>query len=295
MRIWLPNAALLKSIREAIELVQGIAASNFDDALTLALFGFSDSYDNALTLFMNSEDILSMYLVTKHTLRNQKTPEAIEKMRKLKNRIKDECAAGDLDELLCLRLRAFNHASAYQRLLELYGSVDPLALADAFISYNHERHALKLLETYHPRTPREALHELTVFRRAMGLTAMKGSLIVGVDHLSYLDWLVVEGVGNGLLLQFNNLRRAYTVSTSQVQAMEGRLLLHDASWEIEENDTVTIKVKWRGGLLIFIGNPTPRVLRLELPREGVVKTITAELRWRGELLVPPMDYASIII
>jgi len=295
MRIWLPNAALLRSIREAIDLVQGVTAPNFDDALTLALFGFSGSYDDALTLFMNSEDILSMYLITKHTLRNQKTSEAIEKMRKLKNKIRHECAAGALDELLCLRLRAFNHASAYQRLLELYGSANPLDLADAFISYNHERLGLKLLETHHPRTSHEALRELTVFRRAMGLTAMKGSLIIGVNHLSYLDWLIIEGVGGGLLLQFNNLHRAYTVSTSQVQAMEGRLLLHDASWEIEENDAVITRIKWRGGVLIFMGNPTPQVLRLELPGEGVVKTFTAEFRWRGELLVPPMDYVSVMI
>lgn len=294
MRIWLSSTALQNNIRNAMELSSSAVPSNFDDALTLALMGRA-SYEEVLARFSSPSDPLSTYLVAKHVLRNEKTPSAIEKMRSIKSIIRNKCSSGEMNELLCLRLRAFEHGYAFRRLLELYGRVDTLALANALVSYNHERHALRLLEGFSPATPGEALMELTVFRRALGLTAMRGSLIIGIEHLNYLDWLMMEGVGSGLIIQFNSIGRSYTASTVQVQTMESRLLLRSCSWAINDGDSVRAIINCRGGSLYFVGNPTHRVLELEVPSEGVMKTSTAELRVGGKVLIPPMDYASIMI
>ncbi len=201
VRIRLPNARLERNIKAAVEMSINAPVSNFDDALTLALMGLGPSYEESLRMFVDSPDPpLSAYLVAKHLLRNERAQEAIDRMRAIKLMVKKKCLSGELDELLCLRLRAFEHGYAFRRLSGgLYGGgADPLMLANAFVSYNHERHALRLLEGVSPTTPSEALLELTVFRRAIGLTAMRGgSLIMGVEHLNYLDWLVMDGGGWG--------------------------------------------------------------------------------------------------
>ncbi|WP_188596674.1 hypothetical protein [Thermocladium modestius] len=295
MRIRLPNARLERNIKAAVEMSINAPVSNFDDALTLALMGLGPSYEESLRMFVDSPDPLSAYLVAKHLLRNERAQEAIDRMRAIKLMVKKKCLSGELDELLCLRLRAFEHGYAFRRLSGLYGGADPLMLANAFVSYNHERHALRLLEGVSPTTPSEALLELTVFRRAIGLTAMRGSLIMGVEHLNYLDWLVMDGVGGGLVIQFNSIHRAYTISTIQVQAMESRLLLHGCEWEVNDGATVEATAKCDDSLLYFVGNPTDAVIEIELPGEGVVKTSTAEFRASGKLLVLPMDYASAVL
>ncbi len=295
VRIRIPNARLERSIKAAVDMSINAPASNFDDALTLALMGLGPSYEEAMHAFADSPDPLSAYLVARHSLRNERTQEAIDRVRAIKSMIRRKCLSGELDELLCLRLRAFEHSHALKRLSELYGRVDPLMLANAFVSYNQERHALRLLEEVSPTTPSQALLELTVFRRAVGLTAMKGSLIMGVEHLNYLDWLVMDGVGGGLVMQFNSIHRAYTISTIQAQAMESRLLLHGCEWEVNDGGVVEVMAECDDSLLYFVGNPTNAVVEIELPGEGVVKTSTAEFRASGKVLVLPMDYASAVL